>query len=296
MGIIIVKVRLLNKIGRLKICLFSRDFTETQRIILILCKRYYGQDVIDMTVYEKKQNETARQYALRVLRNKILGLELKPGQLVSESEIAEQLGLSRTPVREAFKDLSAAAIVEIQPQKGTFVSLIDMEMVEEARFLRSALERVVVGLLCDNISEEDMNALEENVVLQELAASRKDSYRFFSLDNIFHERLFKSCSKGKVYDFIGGMMIHFNRVRVMNLTEMDVTGPLEEHKNILAAVREKDKPSAIAEMDKHLSRVNSDKIYLYDRHPEYFKNVEHNIGADGDLCLSALTAGNDARN
>lgn len=242
-----------------------------------------------MAAQEKKQNETARQYALRVIRHKILNLELKPGQLISESEIGVRLGLSRTPVREAFKDLAAAAIVEIQPQRGTFVSLIDMEMVEEARFLRNALEKVVAGLLCDDISPEDLNALEENVLLQELAANRIDSYRFFSLDNLFHERLFKACGKVKIYDFIGGMMIHFDRVRVMNLTEMDVTGPLKDHKNILAAIKRKDKLTATSEMDRHLSRVNSDKIYLYDRHPEYFTNVKHNIGADGALCLSAQT-------
>lgn len=235
---------------------------------------------------ENKSHETARQYALRVLRNKILTLELKPGQQISESEIGEQLGVSRTPVREAFKDLANAAILEIQPQKGTFVSLIDMDMVEESRFLRTVLEKVVIELICEHISPEDLNALEENLALQEMAASRGDSYRFFSLDNAFHEMLFIACGKGKTYDFINGMMIHFDRVRLLNLSEMDTKGPLEDHKNILAAIRDKNKNKAVAEMDKHLSRVNSDKIYLYDRHPEYFKNIRNNLNDDGELCAA----------
>lgn len=236
---------------------------------------------------EKNRNETARQYALRVLRDKILSLELKPGQQISESEIGEQLGLSRTPVREAFKDLANAAILEIQPQKGTFVSLIDMEMVEESRFLRTVLEKVVIELVCEHISPEDLNILEENVALQELAASRGDSYRFFSLDNAFHEMLFIACGKGKTYDFINGMMIHFDRVRLLNLSEMDTKGPLEDHKNMLAAIKDKNKDRAMVEMGKHLARVNADKIYLYDRHPEYFKNIRNNLNGDGELHTAA---------
>ena len=226
-----------------------------------------------MRVLEKEPYETARQYALRVLRHNIINLDLKPGQFISESEIGEHLGLSRTPVREAFKDLANASIVEIQPQKGTFVSLIDMEMVEESRFLRNVLEKVVVELVCDNVSEECLNALEENVMLQEMIVERRDCNRFLSLDNSFHELLFKACGKGKIFDFISGMMTHFDRVRMLNMKEMDMKGPLNDHKNILEAIRNKDKQRALAEIDSHLSRVTSDKIYLYGLHPEYFENV-----------------------
>lgn len=241
-----------------------------------------------MAELEKEANETARQYALRVLRHKIINLDLKPGQFISESEIGEQLGLSRTPVREAFQDLANAAIVEVQPQKGTFVSLIDMDMVEEARFLRNVLEEVVVRLVCDSASREDIEALEENVLLQELVIKRGDHNRFYHLDNSFHEQLFKACGKVRTYDFIGGMMIHFNRIRMLNLKEVDMTGPLSDHKYLLSAIRDGNKQSAVAVMDRHLTRVNSDKIYLYDRHPEYFKNVEPNINKEGTLCVSAV--------
>lgn len=241
-----------------------------------------------MVRLEKDVNETARQYALRVLRHNIVNLDLKPGQFISESEIGEQLGLSRTPVREAFKDLANAAIVEIRPQKGTFVSLIDMEMVEEARFLRNVLEKTIVELVCDNVSIEDIDALEENVLLQELVISRRDHVRFYHLDNSFHGQLFKACGKSRTHDFIGGMMVHFNRIRMLNLKEMDMTGPLSDHKELLTTIKSRNKENAVIVMEKHLSRVNSDKIYLYDRHPEYFKNAGPNINKDGLLCISAI--------
>lgn len=226
-----------------------------------------------MTVLEKKTNETARQYVLRVLRHNIIHLDLKPGQPISESEMAVCLGVSRTPVGEAFQDLANASIIEIQPQRGTFVSLIDLDIVEESRFLRHVLEKIVVELACDNISQEDLNALEENVTLQGLAVKRGDYNRFMTLDNGFHERLFKACGKGWTYNFISGMTLHFDRVRAMNLKEMDMSGPFSDHKNILEAVRDKDKERAVREMDRNLTRVTTDKIYLYGKYPEYFTKI-----------------------
>ena len=94
-----------------------------------------------MRVLERLARETGREYALRVLKENIVGLDLLPGSMLSENEIASCLNLSRTPVREAFIELSKVKIVEIYPQKGSVVSLIDYNMVEEARFMRYAGKR-----------------------------------------------------------------------------------------------------------------------------------------------------------
>ena len=96
-----------------------------------------------MRVLERLARETGREYALRVLKENIVGLDLLPGSMLSENEIASCLNLSRTPVREAFIELSKVKIVEIYPQKGSVVSLIDYNMVEEARFMRYELESAV---------------------------------------------------------------------------------------------------------------------------------------------------------
>ncbi len=82
-----------------------------------------------LEILPKNKRETAREYVTRVLKYNIVNLNLKPGQAISENEIAELLGVSRTPVREAFLELAKASIVEVYPQKGTYISLIDMEMV-----------------------------------------------------------------------------------------------------------------------------------------------------------------------
>ena len=84
-----------------------------------------------MIVKKRYGRETGREYVLRVLKENIVMLELEPGSRISENELAAELGISRTPVREALIELSKSKIVEIYPQKGSYVSLIDWEMVEE---------------------------------------------------------------------------------------------------------------------------------------------------------------------
>ena len=97
-----------------------------------------------MILLKRNANETNRDYALRVIKENIINLEIQPGSLLGEQQVADQLGLSRTPVHEAFLELSKTRIVEIYPQRGSFVSLIDMSLVEEAAFMRRTLEIAII--------------------------------------------------------------------------------------------------------------------------------------------------------
>jgi DNA-binding GntR family transcriptional regulator len=224
-----------------------------------------------LEVLEKARQETAREYVIRVLLYNVENLNLKPGQLVSENEIAQSLGVSRTPVREAFIELSRTGVVEIFPQKGTGISLIDIKIVEETRFVRCTIEKAVVQLACDMWTEADMIALEENLQLQHACVSRKDYKRLMSLDNEFHRLLFKACDMEMTYRLIASVMVHFNRVRLLNLAEMDMQRTVNDHYDILQSVKRRDKEGATGAVERHLSRVLFDKNYLMELHPEYFK-------------------------
>lgn len=101
-----------------------------------------------MRILARRLRETGRDYALRNLKDNIIHLELKPGSMVSENELAAQMGLSRTPVREALMELSKVRLVDVYPQRGSAVALIDYDLVEEARFMRSVMECAVVELVC----------------------------------------------------------------------------------------------------------------------------------------------------
>ena len=171
-----------------------------------------------MFIVEKKERETSREYAIRTIRENIVRLELAPGSLVSEKELADQLGLSRTPVREALIDLSKVKIVEIFPQKGIQVALIDYALVEEARFIRLVLEKGIVETLCQQgLSPSQEAALVENLRLQEFYVQNPMSNRLFSLDDQFHQLLFQFANRELAYNLTKSVNVHFDRVRSMTV-------------------------------------------------------------------------------
>ncbi|MBZ4665631.1 GntR family transcriptional regulator [Mahella sp.] len=225
-----------------------------------------------LEVLEKEKKETAKEYAVRILKYNIMNLNLKPGQIVSENEIAQQLGISRTPVREAFIELSKASMVDIYPQKGTYIAPINLGIIEQSRFMRAVLERAVIEIDCDNSNKTYIAYLEENLMLQQSCAEQKDYKRLLYLDNEFHRLLFSMAGKEAIYDFMENIMGHFNRARMLNLAEMDRQRTIDEHKRMFEFIKAKDKKGASALMEQHLSRINTDLAYLQERHPEYFKN------------------------
>ena len=117
-----------------------------------------------MLVTAQRQGETVRDYACRVIKENIVTMELKPGSLVSETELAKELGVSRTPVREALIQLGKNGMVETFPQRGTKVSLIDTDSVNESRFYRLVIERALVQEICNNCNEDDLFPLNETYI------------------------------------------------------------------------------------------------------------------------------------
>ena len=106
-----------------------------------------------MIFYDKKHKETGKEYAYRVLKGNIMSLELKPGELLSESDLSEKLKISRTPIREVIMKLKNEHLIEVKPQAGTYVSLIDKEIIDEAIFMRKLLEKGVLREACNEFSE-----------------------------------------------------------------------------------------------------------------------------------------------
>src|SRR5699024_109625 len=119
-----------------------------------------------MQILERLPRETGRDYALRTIRDNIITLKLEPGSQISENELAAEMDLSRTPVREALIELSKVKIIEIYPQRKSMVSLIDYELVEESRFMRNLLECAVAELDCEMATPQDIRRLEDNLQLQ----------------------------------------------------------------------------------------------------------------------------------
>lgn len=224
-----------------------------------------------MYITEQLARENGRDYALRILKDNIIRLEMEPGSSISDREVAAKLSLSRTPVREALLELAKAKVVEIYPQRGSVVSLIDYDLVEEAYFVRSVLETAVVELACERANEDSLAELESNVKLQKFYQQDRVVEKLMELDDEFHRLLFKMTGKLQAYEMMKGMMVHFDRVRNMALGTMKDKSLVEEHEKILTAVGERDPGAAGKVMTIHLSRYRVDEEEVRRRYPGYFK-------------------------
>ncbi|MFU0828543.1 MAG: GntR family transcriptional regulator [Lachnoclostridium sp.] len=227
-----------------------------------------------MDIQKRMPNESAREYALRTIRSNIISLKLKPGSTVNDNELARELGMSRTPVREALQELQKLNLIEVYPQRGSVVSHIDFDIVEEAVFLRRVLEKAVVEELCDSITDEKMQQLEENVKLQEFYLDNRCPEKILELDNEFHKACFVMCNKERIYDLMEGMLGHFDRIRALSLYSVKEIKIVADHRAILNAIRLKDKNLAGEFIVKHLSRYKLDQKEIMDNYPEYFKSQQ----------------------
>ena len=192
-----------------------------------------------MHLPERLARETGRDYALRTIKENIISLELAPGSPISENELSAEMGLSRTPVREALIELAKVKIVEITPQKRSVVAHIDYDLVEESRFMRNVLECAVVELVCRMATEAELKKLEENVRLQKFYLDSGNPEPLMELDNHFHRMLFEIAQKVQVYALTENISIHFDRVRRMALSSVKDLKIVGDHEKILQAIRDR---------------------------------------------------------
>ena len=218
----------------------------------------------------KREKETNREYALRVIKENIVNLQLEPGSMISEQDIANELNLSRTPVHEAMQELSSTKIIEILPQRGSHVSLIDMAHVEEAVFIRSTIESAVTELACKQATEEDLQKMEENVALQRFYYEKNTLDKIMELDNGFHEIMYKITNKMQCHYMVRLMSIHYDRIRELNLHSFNPERIINEHAEILEAFKKKDPEGARKALDKHLSRHYTQEDEIKKKYPQYF--------------------------
>lgn len=224
-----------------------------------------------MYLTERLPRETGRDYALHTIKENIIRLELAPGSMVSEKELAAKMNLSRTPVREALIELSKVKIVEIFPQRGSMISLIDYALVEEARFIRNVLECAVVELVCEMADGKDLEMLKEHIKLQEFYMENNYFTSFLPVDNQFHRNLFDIAKKRQAYELMNNVSIHFDRVRNMALTVVADRKIVEDHKAIVDDIGRHDAPMARKHMEEHLSRYKIDEKAIRKKYPGYFK-------------------------
>lgn len=224
-----------------------------------------------MYITDRLPHETGKEYALRVIKDNIIRLDLEPGTSVSANDMAVELGVSRTPVREALAELAKIGIVEVFPQSGSKITLIDFHLVEESRFMRNTLECAVTKEMCVHCNQEQLFKLMENVKLQEFYLEKHMTDRLLVLDNEFHRMLFEMTNKMEIYEIMQSFSIHFDRLRSLTMVVVKDLKIVNDHKLILDAIEKKDVDAAVAAMDHHLSRYKIDFEEIKSKYMDYFK-------------------------
>ncbi|NLC68561.1 MAG: GntR family transcriptional regulator [Clostridiaceae bacterium] len=219
--------------------------------------------------------ESSRNYVYDTLRRNIMLLELKPGTKITEKILAEKLGVSRTPVREALIKLSREDLVDIYPQRGSFISLIDPQHVEEAAFIRKNLEIAAIKSSCKDFPEGVLFSLKANLNLMEFQLKQPEinNLEVFNLDGEFHKLIFKGCNKMKVWSVITGVSTHLNRVRFLKLLVASDSwmNVLRQHSEILDAICKKDISKGVKVLEEHLGKIDIQLEKLYTQYRSYFK-------------------------
>jgi len=222
----------------------------------------------------RRAGGSARDQVYLALRDAIVSAELEPGRRLSENELADRLGVSRTPVREALARLGDERLVAIVPQLGTFVTLISEQGVADAAFVREALECSAIRLTTERIDEEGLAELHANLAAQQRAREDGDAEAFDALDEALHRCLCELSGHAIAWDLSGRANGHLDRVRRLSLPDPGYLGAMaDDHRAVVGAIAERDGARAEALLRHHLRMVLSSLPQLRAAHPEYFEEA-----------------------
>lgn len=214
---------------------------------------------------------TAATQILAQLRQSILDMSLRPGTPLSEKELTERFGVSRTPVREALIRLAEERLVDIFPQSGTFVGRIPLAGLPEAVVIRKALEMAALDLAMGEGEPERFEALDRVNARLEAMAGIDDRDGFHAADELFHETVAAIAGHPGLWRVASQAKTQIDRCRRLTLPTLGRMGQvIAEHRAIVAAMRAGDRDGARAALDRHLSAVLPDVEQIRARHPDYF--------------------------
>lgn len=228
------------------------------------------------------------------LRREIVTMQLRPGQALSEKEIADRFGVSRQPVREAFIKLAEKELVQVMPQRGTYVSKISVRDLANARFVREAIEVAVARAACAIASDAAIARLREVIEQQRAAERANDQVEFLARDEDFHRMLAEAVDGAKIWLVVEDVKAQMDRVRYLTLPRATPAALLiEQHTDIVNAVAARDPVAAETAMRVHLREILLALPRMFKEHSELFDTEslpEHALDLDPANLLSADSA------
>lgn len=206
--------------------------------------------------------------------DRIVSMELEPGQKISENEMGEEYGVSRSVIRTVFTRLKQRSLVEIYPQRGTYISLIDLDFVSDVLFLRTAVEKAIITEAMTKLSNLDelIKQLEENMEQQsKLLDLEEYTEEFKQVDSDFHQIIVRSVHRDRVMDLMREPLIHISRWRNFDVNfDHRVPELVREHQQILDAIKSRDLGLAHARIENHLETISNISARAKKKFPQYF--------------------------
>ncbi|MBE3586904.1 MAG: GntR family transcriptional regulator [Thermoanaerobacter sp.] len=180
-----------------------------------------------------------RELVFESLREAIIQGRLKPGERLMEIQLAEEMGVSRTPVREAIRKLELEGFVVMVPRKGAYVAGISVKDIVDVFEVRAALEALAAGLAAERITDEELEELERALVkTYEVGENNLDA--LVETDTAFHELIYKASRNERLVQIITNLADQIQRFRATSLAQPGRTRhALEEHKQIVEAISER---------------------------------------------------------
>ncbi|MCK0166768.1 GntR family transcriptional regulator [Jannaschia sp. S6380] len=205
----------------------------------------------------------------RLLRERIIRNELSADQKISESEIAEQYGVSRQPVREAFIRLVDEGLVTVLPQRGTRIRRIGLAAVHDARFIREAVEADIVTLLAERpglVPVADLRA----ILADQRRIAGADPRDFIASDEAFHRTLAEAAGKAGIWQRVQGLKAQMDRVRFLSLERFHVRKLIDQHEAIVDGIAAGHVAAAQRALRLHLREVLKDLPFIAKENPDVF--------------------------
>lgn len=216
------------------------------------------------------RSRQAAPQVLEHLREAIMSLELEPGAVLSRAALAEEFGVSQTPIRDALLRLGEEGLVDIFPQHATLVSRIDVGEAQQAHFLRRSIECEIARVLAGAANEALLARLRAQIDMQVALMGDSSLRAFIDADRAFHRLMYEAAGVPDLYQLVLRRSGHVDRLRLLHLpTRGKQQAIVRDHRRIVSAIADRDADAAQAAVRDHLSGTLSQLDAIRKSHPAY---------------------------
>lgn len=202
-----------------------------------------------------------REIVFETIREAIISGDLRPGERLMEVQLAEEMGVSRTPVREAIRKLELEGFVVMIPRKGAYVAGISMKDIADVFEIRTALESLAAGLAAERITEDEMEELERLLVSVAESTESNNLQALVDTDTDFHDIIYKASRNERLVQIINNLREQIQRFRTTSLAHPGrMRKALEEHKQIVEALSERNIALAQTLAQEHIENAENSML------------------------------------